>query len=59
MSKEYFPGGAVYEESILTVDEFGEEIYVPISQIPELKPDVYNWSDAMTVTFDEKGESND
>ena len=60
MSREYYPGGSVYEESILTVDEFGEEVRVPLSQIPELKQDPYNWGDAMVMTFDEnEGDDNE
>lgn len=59
MSREHFPGGSVYEGSILTVNEFGEEIHIPLSQIPELKPDPYNWGDAMVMTFDDSEGDND
>lgn len=53
MNREHFPGGAIYEESIITVDENGEEVHVPLSQIPELQSEPYNWGDAMVVTFDD------
>lgn len=59
MSSEYLPGGAVYEESILTVNEAGEEIYVPLSEIPDLAPDPYNWHDAMEMTFDDNEGDDD
>ncbi len=59
MSIEYFPGGSVYEESILTIDDNGEEIRIPISQIPELEVSPYNWGDAMVMTFDDKGDDDE
>lgn len=59
MSREYYPGGSVYEDSILTVDDNGEEVRVPLSQIPELEQNPYHWGDAMTVTFDDNEGDND
>lgn len=61
MTQEYYPGGAVHEESILTTDEFGEEVYVSITQIPELQSDPNHWGDAMVVSFKDeiKGENDD
>lgn len=60
MTQEYFPGGAVYEESILTTNKFSEEVCVPISQISELQEEPYNWGDVMVVSFNDetKGEKN-
>lgn len=57
MSLEYMPSRVNYEETILTVDEFGEEIEVPVSKIPELQKNPYSWGDAMIVEFD-KGEDD-
>ncbi len=59
MSREHFPGGSVYEDSILTIDESGEEVRVPLSQISELKTEPYHWGDAMVVTFDDSEGDND
>jgi hypothetical protein len=59
MSIEYSPGGDVYEDSILTVNENGEEVYVPLSEIKELKADPYHWGDSMTVQFDDKGDDDE
>lgn len=59
MSVEHFPGGSVYEESVLTIDDNGEEVYVPLSEIEYLITSPYHWGDAMTVTFDENEGEND
>lgn len=59
MSIEFFPGGSVYEESILTIDKNGEEVYIPLSEIPELEQNPYPWGDAMYVTFDDNEGEDD
>ena len=59
MSIEHFPGGSVFEDAILTVNEVGEEVYVPISQISELEQNPYHWGDAMKVTFEDNEGDND
>lgn len=59
MINEYAPGGLIDQDYIWTVNEFGEEVQVPISQIPELQSEEYSWGDAMVVTFDDETGGTD
>lgn len=54
MTKEYAPGGLIDEGYVWTIDEYGEEIKIPVSAIPELRHTEYPWADAMVVKFDDE-----
>ena len=59
MTLEHFPGGHIYEDTIFTIDENGEEVQMPISAIGELKQEPYHRGDAMIVRFDDKGDNDE